>query len=356
MCNELSKDININKLVYLTDKNNVYIKKINSRVKVVKLFNCFAADDRHKKGSILWLFNRGLTTLLNCIKRNKYVRKEKPDTILIQSTLVLFDSYFLKSLRKITRVVLTVHDVIAPTKSMEWSMKSLKRMYENADLLVVHSETNKKQLIEIFKIQEDKIRVIPHGVNSKFLKYDKNECRKQLNILDNKKVFLFYGGIRKSKGLDILIKALKGIDCILIISGNLPYGESFEEYRKLILKNGIRTVEYIKFTEDAFRDILFQASDYLVLPYKEFYSQSGVFMQSIQYHVPIIATDVSSFKEFINKYDIGFIAKPNDQSSLRKVILNAITIQKDYEENMNQAILENSWEVAGRLYAETLKM
>ena len=79
-------------------------------------------------------------------------------------------------------------------------------------------------------------------------------------------------------------------------------------------------------------------------------------MQSIQYHVPIIATDVSSFKEFINKYDIGFIAKPNDQSSLRKVILNAITIQKDYEENMNQAILENSWEVAGRLYAETLKM
>ena len=118
----------------------------------------------------------------------------------------------------------------------------------------------------------------------------------------------------------------------------------------------IRTVEYIKFTEDAFRDILFQASDYLVLPYKEFYSQSGVFMQSIQYHVPIIATDVSSFKEFINKYDIGFIAKPNDQSSLRKVILNAITIQKDYEENMNQAILENSWEVAGRLYAETLKM
>ena len=356
LCNELIKDKSISDLIYLTDTNNFYIPKLNKKIKSIMLFQSFASDKQHKKWSIRWMWNRGFVALYNCIKRNRFIKKEKPDIVLIQATLSVFDCHFIKSIQKRTKVVLTVHDVIVPTNSMDWSMRSLKKMYQIADLLIVHSETNKKELYKRFRIKKEKIKVVPHGIESKYCKQDKKECRKKLNIMDDKPVFLFYGGIRKSKGLDILIKALKNVDCSLVIAGKPSYGESFEEYRRLILENHIRTIEYIEFTNDDFRDILFQASDYLILPYKEFCSQSGVFMQAIQYHLPVIATDVGSFKEFIEKYDLGFVAEPDNVKSLHKVICKAITTEKDYENNMVRAVAENSWEVIGKVYLDTLKM
>ncbi|MBD9172079.1 MAG: glycosyltransferase, partial [Clostridiales bacterium] len=137
-----------------------------------------------------------------------------------------------------------------------------------------------------------------------------------MGIDNDKKVLLFYGGIRESKGLDILLNALKGLPVKLIIAGAMPYGEQFDKYQHIINSNKIDTLQIIQFTEDSFRDVLFQVSDFLVLPYKEFYSQSGVFMQAIQYHLPIIATDVSSFKYYVEHYDIGYICAPNNIDNL----------------------------------------
>lgn len=355
LCNEIAKDEEINDITYLTDTNNSYLNDIDPNVKSVKLYESFLADIHHKKGGIRWFLNRIFVTLYNCIRRNSFLIKTKPDAVLIQATLAVFDCHFLKQLRKHMKVFLVVHDVIVPTDSLSWSMRSLKKMYNNADVLIVHSKTNKNQLIDIFKIEESKIQVIPHGVKSSYPKRDKQACKNHLNITDDAPVLLFYGGIRKSKGLEILIQALKGIKCNLVIAGATLYGESFDIYKKLIQENKVKTIEFIEFTDDSFRDVLFQASDYLVLPYKEFYSQSGVFMQAIQYHLPIIATDVSSFKEFIVKYEIGFVAKPNDVNDLHRVIKEACEQKNDYEPKMLKAVSENCWEVTGKMYAGMLK-
>lgn len=356
LCNELAKDKDFEEIIYLTDAKNFYLSIINTRVRSIKLFLSFSADQRYRRGNVWWLLNRLFVALNNCIRRNNFIKKEKPDTVLIQATMSIFDCHFLKNIGKKTNIYLVVHDVIVPSESKSWSMKSLRKMYQYADGLIVHSETNKRQLIDLFNICETKIYVIPHGIKSTYKKLDKIKCRQELKLFENKTTFLFYGGIRQSKGLDILIKSLSKIDCVLIIAGNMPYGENFEKYKKLIAENHIQTVEFIEFTDDEFRDVLFQASDYLILPYKMFYSQSGVFMQAIQYHLPVIATDVSSFKEYIEKYDIGFIAEPNSVDSLHETIKKAIVSKKDFEKNMQKVIKENCWEVTGRMYAKILKV
>lgn len=355
LCNELAKDEEIDELVYLTDTENFYVPKIDRKVRTVKLFSSFPADERHKKGSVRWMLNRISVALCNCVRRNRFVKRENPDAVLIQAALSVFECHFLKSIRNRTKIYLTVHDVIVPINTMGSNMKSLKKMYQYADVLIVHSKTNKRQLAEIFKIDKNKIKVIPHGIKSTYNRLDRNQCRHELSINDDNPLLLFYGGIRETKGLDVLIRSLAGMDCTLVIAGKPPYGESFDKYKKLITENHIKTAEYIAFTEDSFRDILFQASDYLVLPYKEFYSQSGVFMQAIQYHLPVIATDVSSFKEYIESYGLGFVAEPDNVESLREAIKKAVGTKWDYEKNMNRAVKENCWEMAGRMYAEVLK-
>ena len=280
--------------------------------------------------------------------RNKFICNYPPDIILIQATLSTFECLFLKEIKKYTKVALIVHDVIVPTSSLSWSKKSLKKTYDTADLLIVHSETNKKQMMEMFDIEEEKLTVIPHGVRSSFHRLDKAGCRKQLGIEEGDRVFLFYGSLRESKGLDVLLEAMRGIDGVLIIAGAPFYGESFDRYK-------LRTVEFIEYTDDAFRDVLFQASDYMVLPYKEFYSQSGVFMQSIQFHLPIIATDVSSFREYIERYDIGYICRPDDAADLHRVLNEAWKNKRSYEDQMKKAVFDNCWEITSKIYFDVLE-
>ena len=86
----------------------------------------------------------------------------------------------------------------------------------------------------------------------------------------------FYGSIRIQKGLDLLIKALKGIDCNLVVAGAIPFGDSFDRYDKLIENNGINCIKYLEYISEEFTNELFQACELVVLPYKYFYSQSGV--------------------------------------------------------------------------------
>lgn len=351
LCNELSK-YNDLKITYLSDRNNFYFEKTDNAIEKLSLFDVFADDDMHKKGSVGWAANRVRVAVQNCIRRNQYIKKKMPDVTLIELTMASVDCWFINSIKKYTKLVYTVHDVIVPMRSASWSIDSLQKMYDAADRLVVHTDANKKQLMCDFGIPEHKIKVIPHGVDTSFNKFDKKECRQKLNIGDDEKVLLFYGGIRESKGLDVLLRAMAGIDAVLIIAGALPYGESFDKYREIIEKNGIRTVEFLTFTDDSFRDILFQAADYLVLPYKEFSSQSGVLMQSIKYHLPVIASDVGSFKEYLDLYDIGYCCEADSVESLHDTITAALTSDKPFETNMIKAANENSWENSGRLYRE----
>lgn len=346
-------------ITYLTDTNNFYLKDIDDFVKSIKLYDAFAADEKHKKGSFRWAINRVSTAIRNCKKRNKYVSKEKPDALIIQTTMARFDGRYLTKLKKKlgdrTKIILIVHDVIVPVKSESWNDTTLKEMYDAGDVLVVHSKTNMQQLMDIFHVNKNKIRVIPHGIRSSYPKKERESCKKVIGIKNALPTLLFYGGIRDSKGLDVLLKALKGIKCNLVISGKPFYGESFDKYQRIIDENHINAIEYLKFTEDSFRDTLFQACDYLVLPYKEFYSQSGVFMQAIQYHLPVIATDVSSFREFVEGYGIGFIAQPNDPEDLHDVIVKALNSNIDYEEHMMKAVSENCWEVTSKMYIDLIK-
>lgn len=353
LCNELARYVE--DLAYLTEQGNGYLPMIDKKVAVSPLFQPFKADQWHRKGSFLWYFDRCGTALKNCRRRNQYIKQNRPDVVFIQATLSAVDCYFLPQLKKYSKVVLIVHDVVVPVQSLSWSRPALKKTYETADLLVVHSKENKRQLHKIFGMDLRKIKVIPHGIRSSYRKLPKADCRKKLGISHTEKVFLFYGSIRSSKGLDILLRAMKGIDGTLIIAGAPFYGESFDKYQALIEKNKLKTIPFIEYTSDAFRDVLFQASDYLILPYKEFYSQSGVFMQAIQYHLPVIATDVSSFRAFIERYGIGYVCRPNDVASLHRTIQKACHSNKDFGMQMEQAVRENCWEVAAKMYAKLLR-
>ena len=354
LCEELARFKNV-EIDYITTPNNSYLKNLNNNVRILPILKDF---NKAKKNSLQWIINRLHVSFTNVIRRNRFCKKNKYDAISIQATIPVVDRFFIKSFcRKNRNVIYTVHDVIPPIKSFYWSKKSLGTIYKNVHKLIVHSAGNKAQLTERFGVSSEKVFVVNHGTDSDCVLLDKALCKHKYGLSEKKTVMLFYGLIREQKGLDDLLKALAGIEGVqLFIAGAMPFGEAFDKYKKIINELKIDAIERIEFIPDEETDAIYNACDVVCLPYKYFYSQSGVFMQAIKYRKPVIVSDVSSFSEYLNQYNIGFLCKPNNPLDLREKVEKMSNLLHDdplfFSEGLEKAARENSWGCSAKKYMD----
>jgi len=164
--------------------------------------------------------------------------------------------------------------------------------------------------------------VLPHPLYSHFGGKLPNDGAKELLGLDKrKKTLLFFGLIRKYKGLDILLRAFDMLDDSyqLIIAGE-PYG-SFDEYSELIdaSKGKERIKLFPKYIKDSEVKLYFSAADVTVLPYRSA-TQSGISSVSYHFEVPMIVTDVGGLKETIGERGTGLVAPSAEPESIKNEI------------------------------------
>lgn len=355
LCNALVNEYPDIEILFMTTPENHELDDALPRVQILPMLKEFGSQ---RKNSIGWFINRIATAIQNVKIRNKYIKQNKIDALWIQFTNAVIDQFFIRNAKKYShKIFYTVHDVIPPVKSFYWSKKSLGKLYSECDELIVHTKGNKQQLIDIFNIKPEKIHIIHHGTDTKYNKLDQVLCRKQFDINQNKIVILFYGSIREQKGLDDLIAALKDKASVqLVVAGAMQNGESFDEYERMIQKNGIDAKCFIQFIPDEWTDALFQACDFVCLPYKYFYSQSGVFMHAIRNRKPVIVSDVSSFREYLNEYRIGDLCKPENPEDLGIVIEKMVsTLNKTpnaFLSELDRAADDNSWGKSAKLHMQ----
>src|SRR5690348_10588846 len=75
----------------------------------------------------------------------------------------------------------------------------------------------------------------------------------------------------------------------------------------------------MEFISDAEMELYFKAADVMVLPYKEIF-QSGILFLAYSFGLPVVATDVGSFREEISEGSTGFLCRPADPADLAKAI------------------------------------
>ena len=243
-------------------------------------------------------------------------------------SIVLFPACFvLLILSKIRckRIVVTIHNVI-PHEHAKIG-KILTRILINfSDAIIVHSNSNKEVLIKKYpNVKEDYVFVVPHGLLSFDEKiYDTNTAKALLGIPSNLKTVLFFGNIRPYKGLKYLIKAMSKVTRILPSTRLIIAGHSWEdwrEYEQLIEKeNMIDKViikrEYINSKE---AQILFAATDLVVLPYEEFDAQSGVGLMALNYCKPMLVTSVGGLPELVQD-PISVVEPKNSEMLADKIV------------------------------------
>ena len=256
--------------------------------------------------------------------------------IFYTNVLVLFNLLFVKIF--FGKIVLTVHDVSSFSNSSNSSIIE-KLIYKLTDRIITHNEFSKLEILNVNADSSSCISIVPHGSYTPFIniQYDKEKSKEQLGIPNNRRILLFFGMIKKVKGLEVLLSALKGVikknpDVLLVIAGRV-WENDFSAYQKIIDENNLSAyiLLHTKFIPQEDVEHYYCASDLVILPYKKIY-QSGVLMMTLSYERPALVSDLPPLKEIISDNENGFLFKTENVSDLTAKLNSILSDEELMEE------------------------
>ncbi len=294
-----------------------------------------------------WATDRFFKSFYNCMSRNSFAVKGNFDIVHVQVGSPLIDQFLIKHLTGKIPAVLTVHDVKQHSEKFGTSPSFLRRYYHTFDRLIVHYEDGKRQMEEIWGVSPEKVDVIAHGIMPLAREYDMMASRVKLGLEQNRKIILFFGGIRANKGLNVLLEAMDIIktnddSVLLVIAGGLPRGESFESYQQTIqkynLENHVR--KFVYFIDDSQVDEFFAASDVVVIPYLNFEAQSGVLLRAYAHKRIVVVSDVGAMGELIRKDKVGIAVEPGNKELLADAVNKVLGDTNSFYACYTQKLIE----------------
>jgi len=285
---------------------------------------------------------------LSWIKTAWWIRKQKPD-ILITRFWLPFMGAALGSILKLSGLkskipLIALCDNVIPHEKRIGD-KSLTSYFlkANNSFLVMSKSVGKD--ISSF-IESPKINFHPHPVYDQFGDLqDKTTAINSLNLNPAKKYILFFGFIRKYKGLDLLINSLEDIpkDVELIVAGE--FYESETDYRSLVAKLGLNSRVHFfgDFIPQEKVAAFFSACDILVQPYRTA-TQSGVAQIAYHFNKPILVTNVGGLPEIVPHNKVGYVVDV-DPKAISIAITDFYENDKEFEftENVKEEKKKYSW-------------
>jgi len=254
-------------------------------------------------------------------------------------------SYDLPKPKKTRRFAVTIHDVIIKAypyghseKTIKEVDEQLKRVLEEADLLVADSYNTKSDLIKFYKVEDLKIHVIYPGVD---LPCPPARWQKATWQVD--KYILFVGTLEPRKNVQGLIKAFNllkkehKIEHKLIIAGmkGWMYEDIFKEYDNSEFKNDIIFKGYVG---DKELSELYQNASVFVYP--SFYEGFGLpILEAFGYGVPVVISKTSSCGEIAGSG--ALLINPESYKEIGETIFKIIN-----NESLRQELIKKGFERA----------
>ena len=286
------------------------------------------------------------------IKTAKKVKKENPDLVIIHYWMPFMApalGSIVRLIKKNTKikVIAITHNVI-PHESFIFSNSLIKYFVNSCDGFITLAESVLDDLAEITKNNHKQF--IPHPIYNIFGgSVSKKDGKNYLQLSNENKYLLFFGIIRKYKGLDLLIKAMsnqkiKDLGIKAIVAGE--FYEDRAEYIKLIEDNGLKENIIIadKFIPSNEVRYYFAASDMVVQPYHTA-TQSGVTQIAYHFNRAMLVTNVGGLAEIVPHNKVGYVCETNPDSIANSIIdFYENDRQNEFEENVRKEKKRFSWE------------
>lgn len=288
---------------------------------------------------------------LNWIKAGLQLKKAKADIIVVRYWLPFMGPCLGTILRlvksnKQTKVI-CIADNIIPHEKRLGDTSFTKYFLPSVDAFVTMSE---KVLADVQALTKKPVEMVAHPLYDNFgEKIPLVTARKILGLAETDFVLLFFGFIRKYKGLDLLLEAMpKIIEKIphvkLVIAGE--FYDDKKNYSGLLNNQAIipNLLVHTDFIPDSRVKDFFCAADLVVQPYRNA-TQSGVTPLAYHFEVPMVVTNVGGLPAMVTNGEVGFVAKPNADSIASQIIRFYETKDIDFVSNIQKEKKKYSWSV-----------
>jgi glycosyltransferase involved in cell wall biosynthesis len=223
-------------------------------------------------------------------------------------------------LRRVARerpTVLTAHNA-GPRRAR--ALGAWREALATVDRVVVHSRRTEEKLAEQ-GVSRDRLALVPHPV------FD-SPAERELQPPSGR-TMLFFGLIRRYKGLDLLVAALPRIldavpDARLVVAGD-PL-EPIEPVRELASELGVDgAIEWrLGFLPEPELEPLLARSALVVLPYRVIES-SGVLALALGHGRPAVVSDLGAVGESVREFGAGRAVPAEDVDALAAACVELLT-------------------------------
>ena len=310
-----------------------------------------------------WFFNKTLSRMYGMIKADVY------------ESHAVSGYGFLKAIRKqniVKPFIQTIHGVLADeyiqlsesasleprTKISQFFMRYFskieKELAEDATLIVTVSDYSSRKIVQLYGVNNKKIRVVPNGVDlQKFKPMDVCEEVKNRNKWNNKQHILFVGRLIPRKGLHFLIDAAryvvkenKKVDFLIV--GDGPLKRHLIRYSK---KHGLfDNFVFMGDVRDEMLPMLYNYADVFVMPSTQ-EGQGIALLEAQATAKPVVAFNVSGIKETVLNNETGLLVKV-DSYELAQAMLNLLSdealMDKMGRRGRSFVLNKFSWDICAR--------
>ena len=287
----------------------------------------------------------------NWFKVASRIKKENPDYVIIRYWLPFMApclGTIAKLIRKTTKVFAITDNVIPHEKRIGDSLLT-KYFVKSSDAFLTLSSSVLDDLIQ-FTGTKEKI-FIPHPIYDSFGDIvEKSTAKEKLGLEVNGKCLLFFGFVRKYKGLDIMLevmadKRIQDLGVKLIVAGE--FYDNKEEYIAQI--NSLNISDYVILRtdfilEDQVKDY-FCASDMITQTYRTA-TQSGVTQIAYHFERPMLVTNVGGLAEIVPHNKVGYVCDI-DTKQIADYIVEFYTEnkEKEFSDNTKEEKKRFTWKV-----------
>jgi glycosyltransferase involved in cell wall biosynthesis len=280
------------------------------------------------------------------------IRDMKPDLVICKFWLPFMGPCFGTILRQIRKnkhtKIVSIIDNIIPHEKRIGDRLFARYFVKAVDAFVVMSRSVGEDM-KLF-VKNQPVVYIPHPIYDNYgpLIPKEEACRK-INIPLEQKYIMFFGFIRKYKGLDVLLEAMsderiRKLGIKLIVAGE--YYTDATEYEGIIKKNKIEDLLLLKtdFIPDSEVGLYFGAADMVVQPYKTA-TQSGISQLAYHYELPMLVTDVGGLPEIVSHGKAGYVVPANNPLVVADAIVDFYENKKadSYKKGVQEGKALYSW-------------
>lgn len=292
----------------------------------------------------------------NIVRTARYIRRKKPDLVIIQWWHPYFAPCYFLLTRFMGRqnVVFVCHNVF-PHERFPLDKLLTGLALNNGSHFIVHAAEEAKELT---KIQPNPDYVVtPHPTYHafRFEGMSRERARERLHIGGEERILLFFGYVREYKGLKYLLRAMPEISredekVKLWVVGE--FGSDKEDYRKLIRELGIEDRVRVQdsYTPDREVEKYFAAADLVVLPYTSA-TQSGIVQIAYGFTKPVVVTDVGGLPDVVEDGKTGFVVEPGKPEALTGAVVRFFREEQAQrmKKNIEKDAYRFSWERMGEV-------